>query len=281
MVRLRSKSCPLTDRPSVRGGDGAKRAAPAVQGVEPPPAPARQRRSRRVWGQRPGQPPEPAKVFAGGCGVTGTSMAKVSRPSALGGGARPATVTRVGRWAGSIGADAAVTAGAVEYRPGGHPGPDRRRPGPVPSRPVCVLGTEDDIEVVAEAANGEEAVAKAEDFAPDVVLMDVRMPRLNGIEATRPIRETLPVHQDPDADGERRGGGPVRGHQGRGQRLPAQGDLGRGGGRGHPGRGPGPEPHLAVDGVEAAHRVHRSGPAGVRASQSRRRRRSPPASSRS
>jgi two-component system NarL family response regulator len=55
-----------------------------------------------------------------------------------------------------------------------------------------VLHTEDQIEVVAEAENGEEAIAKAEEFAPDVVLMDVRMPRVNGIEAARLIRDRVP-----------------------------------------------------------------------------------------
>ena len=55
-----------------------------------------------------------------------------------------------------------------------------------------VLGTEENIEVVAEAEDGEQAITKAEEMAPDVVLMDVRMPRVNGIEAASRIRETLP-----------------------------------------------------------------------------------------
>src|ERR1700730_1454112 len=55
-----------------------------------------------------------------------------------------------------------------------------------------VLGTEENIEVVAEAENGAEAIAKAEDLVPDVVLMDVRMPRVNGIEAARQIRDLCP-----------------------------------------------------------------------------------------
>ncbi|MBA3655213.1 MAG: response regulator transcription factor [Actinobacteria bacterium] len=56
-----------------------------------------------------------------------------------------------------------------------------------------VLHTEEDIEVVGEAENGEEAITKAEELAPDVVLMDVRMPRVNGIEATQSIRDRVPT----------------------------------------------------------------------------------------
>lgn len=52
-----------------------------------------------------------------------------------------------------------------------------------------ILGPTDGFEVVAECADGEEAVRVVPDAAPDVVLMDVRMPHLDGIAATRRLRE--------------------------------------------------------------------------------------------
>jgi two-component system NarL family response regulator len=55
-----------------------------------------------------------------------------------------------------------------------------------------VLVTESDIEVVGQAGDGAEAVDKASEFLPDVVLMDVRMPRSSGIEACRAIKDAAP-----------------------------------------------------------------------------------------
>src|SRR5229473_1013239 len=55
-----------------------------------------------------------------------------------------------------------------------------------------VLAEERDIEVVGEASDGAEAVAKAGQALPDVVLMDIRMPRSSGIEACRAMKELSP-----------------------------------------------------------------------------------------
>jgi DNA-binding NarL/FixJ family response regulator len=56
-----------------------------------------------------------------------------------------------------------------------------------------MLELEGDFEIVAEAPNGRQAVALARKFHPDVVLMDIAMPLLNGLEATRQVLKALPV----------------------------------------------------------------------------------------
>jgi DNA-binding NarL/FixJ family response regulator len=54
------------------------------------------------------------------------------------------------------------------------------------------LALEPDIEVIGEAADGQEAILKARDLKPDLVLMDVRMPGISGIDATRQLKDELP-----------------------------------------------------------------------------------------
>lgn len=78
-------------------------------------------------------------------------------------------------------------------------------PGPEPIRTLIVddhalfrrgleivLASEEDIAVVGEAGDGAEAVEKAAEFLPDVVLMDIRMPRSSGIDACRAVKEMAP-----------------------------------------------------------------------------------------
>ena len=56
-----------------------------------------------------------------------------------------------------------------------------------------LIQTTEDLEVIGEAASGDEAIDLALKLQPDVIVMDIRMPGLNGIEATKIIREKLPM----------------------------------------------------------------------------------------
>src|ERR1700722_9142808 len=60
-------------------------------------------------------------------------------------------------------------------------------------RGICsVLASEAAFEICGEAFDGQDAIEKARELRPDVVVMDISMPRMNGLDATREIKQFLP-----------------------------------------------------------------------------------------
>ncbi|HEY7779934.1 MAG TPA: response regulator transcription factor [Ktedonobacterales bacterium] len=95
----------------------------------------------------------------------------------------------------------APTPGAVhpEARPGAEPPAERRiRVLLADDHTILraglrmMLNAQPDMEVVGEASDGRQAIAEAQRIQPDVILMDITMPELNGIEATRQVKRLLP-----------------------------------------------------------------------------------------
>src|SRR5512140_2787406 len=57
----------------------------------------------------------------------------------------------------------------------------------------ALISAEEDLEVIAEAENGRQAVQLAKELNPDAIVMDIAMPVLNGVEATRQITRAMPT----------------------------------------------------------------------------------------
>ena len=172
------------------------------------------RHSRRVWGQRPGQPPGPRTTRIPYRDTPRGHQARAATPGAR--AVLRAEACPRADWSSKekqprtvIFRSCVERGPAASWRGNYIMSSTDETPAPLDGALVRVLVADDqalfrrglsvvlsaspDIEVVGEASDGEEAVAMANKLSPDVVLMDVRMPRLSGIEATRQIRTALPA----------------------------------------------------------------------------------------
>jgi DNA-binding NarL/FixJ family response regulator len=101
-------------------------------------------------------------------------------------------------WPPRSGKEPSVSVGATEQTPEARRAPEPIRVLIVDDHALfrrgleMVLDEEDDIELVGQASDGAEATEKAGESLPDVVLMDIRMPRSSGIEACRTMKEAAP-----------------------------------------------------------------------------------------
>ena len=55
-----------------------------------------------------------------------------------------------------------------------------------------LFSSEEDLQIIGEAADGQEAILVAKELEPDLVLMDITMPRMNGLDATRRLKKIMP-----------------------------------------------------------------------------------------